>query len=125
MKSLFIALKEIRTYLQDKGDLAFSLLLPIVVFALMYGAFGGQSTFHGTAYIVNEDQGGTYSTLLLDRLGKLKNIDVNMLSPSDADTRLERSDLLLALYIPADFSAKLASDHPAELIFKQRCNGGQ
>ncbi len=125
MKSLFIALKEIRTYLQDKGDLAFSLLLPIVVFALMYGAFGGQSMFHGTAYIVNEDQGGAYSTLLLDRLGKLKNVDVAMLSPSDAEARLERSDLLLALYIPAGFSARLASGQPAELIFKQRGNGGQ
>ncbi len=125
MKSLFIALKEIRTYLQDKGDLAFSLLLPIVVFALMYGAFGGQSIFHGTAYVVNEDQGGAYSTLLLDRLGKLKNIDVTMLSPSDADARLERSDLLLVLFIPAGFSARLASGQPAELIFKQRGNGGQ
>jgi ABC-2 type transport system permease protein len=124
MKSLFIALKEIRTYLQDKGDLAFSLLLPIIVFALMYGAFGGQTMFHGTAYIVNED-GGTYSKLLLDRLGKLENIDVTILSPSDADAKLERSDILLALYIPADFSDQLASGQPAELIFKQRGNGGQ
>ena len=124
MKSLFIALKEIRTYLQDKGDLAFSLLLPIIVFALMYGAFGGQTMFHGTAYIVNED-GGTYSKLLLDRLDKLENIDVTMLSPSDADSKLERSDILLALYIPVDFSASLASGRPAELIFKQRGNGGQ
>src|SRR4030042_664579 len=124
MKSLFIALKEIRTYLQDKGDLAFSLLLPIIVFALMYGAFGGQTMFHGTAYIVNED-GGTYSTLLLDRLDKLENIDVTMLSPSDADSKLERSDILLALYIPVDFSDQLASGRPAELIFQQRGNGGQ
>ena len=124
MKSLFIALKEIRTYLQDKGDLAFSLLLPIIVFALMYGAFGGQTMFHGTAYIVNED-GGAYSKLLLDKLDKLENIDVTMLSPADADSKLERSDILLALYIPVDFSDQLASGRPAELIFKQRGNGGQ
>ncbi len=125
VRSWVITLLELRTYLRDRADLAFSLLLPIVVFALVYGAFGGQSLFHGTAYIVNEDQGGAYSALLLDRLGKLKNIDVTMLSPSDADTKLERSDLLLALYIPADFSAKLISGQPAELIFKQRGNGGQ
>jgi ABC-2 type transport system permease protein len=124
MKSLFIALKEIETYLQDKGDLAFSLLLPIIVFALMYGAFGGQSIFHGTAYIVNED-GGTYSKLLLDRLDKLESIDVTLLSPTDADAKLERSDILLALYIPAGFSDQLVSGQPAELIFKQRGNGGQ
>lgn len=124
MKSLFIALKEIRTYLQDKGDLAFSLLLPIILFALMYGAFGGQFIFHGTAYIVNED-GGTYSTLLLDRLGELKNVDITMLSPSEADNKLGRSDILLVLHIPANFSARLASAQPAELIFRQRGNSGQ
>ena len=39
-KVWFIALKEIRDFFQDKGDLAFSLVLPIVIFGLMYGAFG-------------------------------------------------------------------------------------
>ena len=40
-KSIIIMLKEIRDFFQDKGDLSFSLLLPILIFALMYGAFGG------------------------------------------------------------------------------------
>ena len=125
IRSLLVALREVRTYLQDKADLAFSLLLPVAVFALMYGAFGGQSLFHGTAHVVNEDQGGTYSAVFLERLDELENLDVELLSPLEADSKLERSDLLIVIYIPEGFSAKLASGEPAQLVFKQRGNGGQ
>jgi ABC-2 type transport system permease protein len=126
MKRAFtVALREVRTYLQDKADLAFSLLLPIAIFALMYGAFGGQAQFHGTAYIVNENPGGQYSTRLLERLGELDILDIKFLSRSEADGQLERSDLLLAIYIPSDFSSQLAAGQPTQLAFKQRGNGGQ
>jgi len=125
IRSLIVALREVRTYLQDKADLAFSLLLPIAVFALMYGAFGGESMFHGTAYVVDEDQSGIYSALFLERLGELENLEVELLSPSEADSKLERSDLLMILYIPKAFSDKLTSGEPAQLVFKQRGNGGQ
>ncbi len=124
-RAFIVALREVRTYLQDKADLAFSLLLPIAIFALMYGAFGGESMFHGTAYIVNEDQGGTYSALFLEQLGELDNLDVELLSISDADSKLDKSDLLMVLYIPGGFTNKLASGEPAQLVFKQRGNGGQ
>jgi len=122
---LIVALREVRIYLQDKADLAFSLLLPIAIFALMYGAFGGESMFHGTAHVVNEDQGGTYSTLLLEQLGELENLDVELLSLSKADSKLDRSDLLMVIYIPEGFSDRLSSGEPAQLVFKQRGNGGQ
>ncbi len=124
-RALIVVLREVRTYLQDKADLAFSLLLPIAIFALMYGAFGGQSLFHGTAHVVNEDQGGTYSAVFLERLDELENLDVELLSPLEADSKLDRSDLLIVIYIPEGFSAKLASGEPAQLVFKQRGNGGQ
>ncbi len=123
--ALIVTLREVRSYLKDKADLAFSLLLPIAIFALMYGAFGGQSLFHGTAHVVNEDEGGTYSDLLLERLDELVNIDVELISLPEADSKLERSDLLMVVYIPDDFSDKLASRETAQLIFKQRGNGGQ
>jgi ABC-type multidrug transport system permease subunit len=123
-RAFVVALHEVRTYLQDKGDLAFSLLLPIAVFALMHGAFGGQSLFHGTAHVVNEDQGGAYSTLLLEQLDQLDNLDVELLSPPEAESKLERSDLLMVIYIPNGFSDKLTSGEPAQLLFKQRGNGG-
>jgi ABC-type Na+ efflux pump permease subunit len=121
-KAILVALWEVRIYLQDKGDLAFSLLLPIVVFALMYGAFGSESLFHGTAHIVNEDEGGTYSTVILEQLEELDNLDVEMLSKSEADTKLDRSDLLTVLYIPKGFSESLNSGKPAtqKLLDKER-----
>ena len=124
-RSLFIALREIRTYLQDKADLAFSLVLPIAIFAVMYVALSAQSLFQGTAYVVNEDQEGIYSTLFLERLDELQNLSVKLLSPVEADSKLERSDILLVVYVPQEFSARLASQEPVQLIFRQRGNGGE
>ncbi|MBI2830228.1 MAG: ABC transporter permease [Chloroflexi bacterium] len=123
-RALLVALREVRAYLQDKGDLAFSLLLPIAIFALMYGAFGGRSQFHGMAHVVNEDN-GTYSSTFLTRLDNFSNMDIDRLSTAEAQKRLERSDLLMVIYIPSDFSAKLASEQPTQLLFRQRGNGGQ
>jgi ABC-2 type transport system permease protein len=123
-RALLVALWEVRAYLKDKADLAFSLLLPIAIFALMYGAFGGQLEFHGTAHVVNENPEGDYSALLLERLGEIDNLDIELLSRSEADRKLERSDLLMVLYIPAGFSDDLTSGGQAQLVFKQRGNGG-
>jgi ABC-type multidrug transport system permease subunit len=124
IRAILVAGLAVRTYLQDRGDLGFSLLLPIAIFALMYGAFGGQDMFHGTAHIVNEDQGGTYSTLLLEQLDGLDTLDVELLSASKADLLLDRSDLLMVLFIPDGFSDRFASGQPTQLLFKQRGNGG-
>jgi len=123
-RAFIVAIREVRTYLQDKADLAFSLLLPIVIFALMYFAFGGESLFHGTAHVVNEDEGGTYSTVFLEQLEAIDVLDVELLAAEDADAKLEDSDLLMVIYIPKDFSENLASGEPAQLLFKQRGNGG-
>ena len=123
-KALFITLKEVRDFIMDKGDLAFSLVLPVLIFALMYGAFGGSLQFNGTAYIVNEDSGGKYSTLLIQRLENYDNLTIQNLTASDADARLSRSNILLAIFIPQGFSDQLAANQPTRLVFKQRGNGG-
>jgi ABC-2 type transport system permease protein len=123
--ALIVALREARTYLQDKADLAFSLLLPIVTFALIYGAFGGQGLFHGTAYVVNEDTNGTYARQLLDNIKKQDSLELQLLTRADADSKLNRSDLTMVFLIPADFSDKLNMGQPAELTIIQRGNGGQ
>jgi ABC-2 type transport system permease protein len=124
-RAFWVAQKEVRLFLKDKGDLAFSLLLPIAVFALMYGAFGGKSLFHGIAHIVNGDPDGAYSKLLLERLDKNENLDIEIHSVADANNKLGKSDLHLVLFIPGDFSSKLGAGEPAALVFKQRGNGGQ
>ena len=123
-RALYIALNEVKLYLQDKGDLAFSLLLPIVTFALIYGAFGGQTMFETTAYVVDEDE-GAYSSIFLEQLEAVKGVDVELITTSQADTKLERSDVLLVLYIPGGFSEALTSGDRAQLVFRQRGNGGQ
>lgn len=123
-RAWIIALREVRTYLQDKADLAFSLLLPIATFALIYGAFGGSGLFHGTASVVNEDQ-GAYSARLLDDLKAEKSLAVELLTRADAEQKLDRSDLTLVFLIPADFSQKLTAGQPAQVVFMQRGNGGQ
>jgi ABC-2 type transport system permease protein len=123
-RALYITLNEVRLYLQDKGDLAFGLLLPILTFALMYGAFGGQTLFKATASIVNEDN-GVYSQQLIQGLDSIDGISIDLITAEEADKKLERSDLLMVLFIPSDFSAKLISGGQAELLFKQRGNGGQ
>jgi ABC-2 type transport system permease protein len=124
-KAFIVTLHEIHLYLQDKADLAFSLLLPILVFALMYFGFSGDSIFHGTASIVNEDENGKYSTQIIERLNELENVDVELYSRDAADIRLERSNLLMVFYIPEGFSEKLAAGEPAEILIRQRGNGGQ
>lgn len=122
-RAIIVALREVRTYLQDKGDLAFSLLLPIAIFAVIYGAFGGQTQFNGTAYIVNQDT-GTYSKDLLDRLDKINGLSVSLITPEKASSELSNSSLLLVTYIPPDFSANLTAGQPVGITIKQRGNGG-
>jgi ABC-2 type transport system permease protein len=123
-RALLITLNEVRLYLQDKGDLAFSLLLPVVTFALIYGAFGGSTLFTATAPVVNEDA-GIYATQLIERLDSVDGISIEMLTAPEADAKLENSDLTFVLFIPAGFSDAVASGQKAEVIFKQRGNGGQ
>ena len=124
IKALYIALLQVRMFLQDRGDLGFSLLLPIITFALMYGAFGGGVEFHGTAHIVNDDSKGIYAERLIEQLRQEDGVDVDLLSMSEANSKLDRSDLLLVIVIPEDFSRKLAADETAQLVIKQRGNGG-
>ena len=124
-RALIVALREVRSYLQDKADLAFSLLLPIVTFALIYGAFGGTGLFHGTASIVNEDTNGVHAQRLLDSIKQQDSLTVEMLSRADAEKKLNGSALNIVFFIPADFSAKLNMGQPAELTVMQRGNGGQ
>ena len=97
-RALIVALREVRTYLQDKGDLAFSLLLPVVTFALIYGAFGGQGLFHGTAYIVDEDTNGVYAQQLVNSIKKQDSLTVQILSLADAQSKLNNSDLNMVFH---------------------------
>lgn len=101
-----IALLELKRYLMNRGELAFSIALPIVLFALMYGAFGGEASFHATVNVVDLD-GGVHARALVDRLDSLDQVTLRERSLADADAALERSAILSAVVIPAGFSAAL------------------
>ena len=123
-RALYITFNEVRLFLQDKGELAFALLLPIVTFALMYGAFGGDNIFTATASIVNNDT-GEYSQRLIDGIEAVPGISVDLITSAEAERKLDRSDLLMVIEIPADFSQSLSGGGQSQIVFKQRGNGGQ
>lgn len=123
-RTLLVAVREVKAYIADRGDLLFSLLLPVAVLALMLGAFSGTNRFNGTGYFVDRD-GGLYATALLDDLRQVPGLEVKLLSPADAARRLERSDILMYTEIPAGFSTNLAAGQPAELVRHQRGNGAE
>ena len=90
----------------------------------MYGAFGGEESFHATANVVDLD-GGPHAQDLINRLDALDEITVRERSLQDADTALDRSAILMAVVIPAGFSATLDTGDTAPLLFKQLGHGGQ
>ena len=124
IKSLHVALLETKIFLKDKAGLAFSLLLPIAIFSLMYGAFGGQTLFYGTAHVVNLDDSGAHAQSLIYQLNEVENLDIVMLTEAEAQRKLDRSDILIAFYIPEDFSADIESGQSTQLSIRQRGNGG-
>ena len=120
---LHIALIELKRYLVNRGELGFSLALPVVLFALMYGAFGGEESFHATAHVVDLD-GGAHSRALIDRLDAMEEITVRERTLDDANEALDRSAILTAVVIPSDFSAGLENGDPVAITFRKRGNGG-
>ena len=90
----------------------------------MYGAFGGEESFHATANVVDLD-GGAHARNLIERLDALDEITVRERSLQDADAALDRSAILMAVVVPAGFSATLDTGGTGSLLFKQRGHGGE
>ena len=122
-RPIYIALIELKRYLADRGDLAFSLALPIVLFALMYAAFGQDIQFSGTAHIIDQDR-AQRSRDLVSRLKQSDVVDVELHTLEDADDALDRSAILSAIVIPAGFTSALDAGEPVALTFKRRGSGG-
>ncbi len=123
-RAVHIATFELKRYLTNRGELAFSIALPIALFALMYGAFGGETSFSATVNVVDLD-GGPHARALIDRLDHFDGLSVRERDIEDADEALDRSAVLLVLVIPNGFTSALESDESPRLIFKQRGNGGE
>ena len=123
-RPFLVAFLEAKRYLADRGDLAFSIALPIALFALMYGVFSGDTQFSADANIVDED-GGPAARELIDRVDAVEGLSVRLRDRADADAALDRSAIFTAIVIPAGFSSDLAGGEPVALTLRQRGSGGQ
>ena len=123
LRPFHIALLEVKRYVVSIQELAFSVALPIILFALMYGAFSGEESFHATAHVVDLDQ-GIHSRTLVDLLDAMEEITVRERTLDDANQALDRSAILTAVVIPAGFSAGLEAGEPVAITFRKRGNGG-
>jgi len=123
LRPFLIASVELKRYFSDKAEMAFSIALPVVMFALMYGAFGGEPSVNITAHVVDLD-GGQVSAELLQRLESVDGVTVELHTSADADSALDRSAILTAFVIPAGFSSDLRDGKPARITVKRRGHGG-
>ena len=122
-RPLHIALLELKLFLNNRAELAFSIALPILLFALMYGALSSESDVFTPASVVDLD-GGPHARELVRRLDSLAAVKVEERTEADADAALERSAILFAVVIPDGFSEAMEAGETAPLIFRQRGNGG-
>jgi ABC-2 type transport system permease protein len=123
LRPFLIASIELKRYFSDKAEMAFSIALPIVMFALMYGAFGGEPSVSITAHVVNLDD-GPVSGELLQRLEAVEGVTVELHDSAEADSALDRSAILTAFVIPEGFSSDLRDGRPARIAMKRRGHGG-
>ena len=118
-----LALFEVKRFLADRGALAFSIALPILLFALMLGVFGGDTSFNSTAHIADLD-GGDAARELIERIEDVDGLDVRQYTEEGLDNALGRSAVLTGFIIPAGFTAALESGTPTAVRIKRRGNGG-
>ena len=123
LKPFDIAYVELRRYIADRLSLAFGILLPIVLFALMYGAFGGEETFNATAHVADQDR-GAMSQALIQRLERVDGLDVKLYTEREINDALDRSDVVYAAIIPPDFTENLEVGSPTAITFRRRGAGG-
>ena len=122
-RPVLLALLEVRRFLADRGALAFSIALPILLFALMYGVFGGEASFNGTAHVADLD-GGDAAQELIERIEQVDGLSVKRYTEDGLDDALNRSAILTGFVIPAGFTAALESGTPAVVSVKRRGSGG-
>ena len=118
-----LALFEVKRFFADRGALAFSIALPILLFALMVGVFGGDTSFNSTAHVADLD-GGAAARQLIERIEDVDGLDVKRYTEEDLNDALDRSAVLTGFVIPAGFTAALEAGTPTAIQIQRRGNGG-
>ena len=123
LRPVYIALLELKLFLNNRAELAFSIALPVLLFALMYGALSSDSEVFTPASVVDLD-GGPHARELVRRLDSMPEVAVEERTEANASAALDRSAILFAVVIPDGFSEALEAGEPTPLVFRQRGNGG-
>lgn len=123
VRPTLLALFEVKRFLADRGALAFSIALPILLFALMVGVFGGETSFNSTAHVADLD-GGDAARKLIERIEDVDGLDVRRYTEAGLNDALDRSAVLTGFVIPAGFTTALESGTPTTVRVKRRGNGG-
>lgn len=122
MLPVYVAMLEVKRFLANRGELGFSIALPIVLFALMQG-IGSGASFSGTAHVANLDEGALGEELIA-AVEAIDGVDVKLYSQAKLDAAIDRSAVLTGVVIPADFSVRVEAGEPVSIVFKQRGSGG-
>ena len=123
VRPFYLALLEVKRFLADRGDVATSIALPIALFSLMLGVFGGGASFNGTAHVANLDNGAV-SGELIERLSRVDGVSVKRYTGAELNDALDRSAVLSGFVIPAGFSANMESGAPSVITVRRRGSGG-
>ena len=123
LRPFYLALLEVKRFLADRGDVATSIALPIALFSLMLGVFGGGASFNGTAHVANLDNGAV-SGELIERLSRVDGVSVKRYTGAELNDALDRSAVLSGFVIPAGFSANMESGAPSVITVRRRGSGG-
>ena len=123
-RPLHLTLIEIKRYLADRGDLATSIALPIALFGLMYGVFGGGAAFNSDVHVADLD-GGPAAQRFLAAADAVDGLTVVSSTEAELDRALDRTAILSGYVVPAGFSADLEAGRPTALVVRQRGSGGR
>ena len=123
LRPFYLALLEVKRFLADRGDVATSIALPIALFSLMLGVFGGGASFNGTAHVANLDNGAV-SGELIERLSRVDGVSVKRYTEAELNDALDRSAVLSGFVIPAGFSANMEAGAPSVITVRRRGSGG-
>lgn len=125
MSALSITSKDLQIFIRDRGAVFMLFLLPFV-FILGFSFIGqsvdlggsGEGEVHLIGLDVVNNDPGEASRDFLAALEATHKVDITLGGQAEVDAAIKDSSKKFALFIPADFSASLASDQQTTLIFK-------
>ena len=116
--AIVIARKDLRQRLRDRSAIAIGLVAPLVIAALMAGAFKGTANFHFTLGVVEGDRGTVASGMVnaLSAPAAHQILTVKVLdSEPNAAAAVRAGSVQAALVIPEGFSTAATGAHPSGL----------